>query len=871
MKWLRQGLAATAAIAVVSALSLQSSAVAAPPIDAPPDDAASAQADYLPNPPAAKRQAAKLRALEAVASGTAQVEERGRSTGVMVDGQFVETAVTGEDDIFVILTEFGDQVDPRYGGEPGPSHNEIAEPLPDDNSTIWQEDYNRDHYLSVYGETEDDSYPSLANYVEEQSTGRYTVRADVTDWVELPFNMTRYGSGEGTGVAEFQEVTWAWVVDSVNTWWDANCTESLEAEAACNERLALLDIWDRYDYDLDGNFDEPDGYLDHFQLIHAAKGEETCFPDCDDNIWSHRWYVNVDQVGFTGPTVPGTDEQNLGGGQPIGDSPFWVGDYTAQPENGGLGVFAHEYMHDLELPDEYATDGIENDTGWWTLMSQGSYFSSEGDDQTIGDRAAGLNAWDKAFLGWLSPDDGSLYIAEPGEQEITLGPATPRSGDLPQAAVINLPDREITVDTPDPFGGIASWWSFYGDNLDNSLVTTDSMDLSGATEVGITAQTSYDIEAGFDYAFAEATVDDPASGTAVWTRLNGTVDGEPIWTDGEVEGLDGTSGDADGDGLPDWVPLTYDMSAFAGEAAVSFRFSYVSDGGVAPIGFFFDDLSITADGAEVFADDAESEGSGPWTADGFIKAGDEYAQGYPQRYWVENRQLSGADIGFDNSPYNFYNPFELPDTVEKFSYQTGPLIWYNWDAFTDNNSGAHPGVGLILPVDVQAAIREWEPDGTRQTSDLVRPRVQSFDATLSLDDTEPFTLRRPYYTDGEFDGVTETTFESLRAVSVFDDVAGTYWYEDLPNHGVILDPTGTQVELLSMNEIGDGVESATLRIGARDDTVPTSPPPSPTPPTPTLPPTGAGDSSSSIAGIGLASILAGGLLVAFAARRLRRD
>jgi len=73
-----------------------------------------------------------------------------------------------------------------------------------------------------------------------------------------------------------------------------------------------------------------------------------------------------------------------------------------------------------------------------------------------------------------------------------------------------------------------------------------------------------------------------------------------------------------------------------------------------------------------------------------------------------------------------------------------------------------------------------------------------------------------------------------------------------------------------MNEIGDGVESATLRIGARDDTVPTSPPPSPTPPTPTLPSTGAGDSSS-IAGIGLASILAGGLLVAFAARRLRRD
>ena len=48
---------------------------------------------------------------------------------------------------------------------------------------------------------------------------------------------------------------------------------------------------------------------------------------------------NFDDIGFTGPTPPGAGDQNLHGGAQIGDSPWWVGDYTAQPENGGQGVF----------------------------------------------------------------------------------------------------------------------------------------------------------------------------------------------------------------------------------------------------------------------------------------------------------------------------------------------------------------------------------------------------------------------------------------------------------------------------------------------------------------------------------------------------
>lgn len=907
MTQLRRGFAVAAAVIALGAFTLQGPAAAAPPVDtAPADPTVAERSDNLPNPLAEKRRAAKLRALSALIAGDAELEQRGRSIGAVVDGEFIETRVEGSEAIFVILTEFSDETLEPFGGPPGPLHNEIEEPSrADDNTTIWQEDFSREHFDDIYFETEDDSYPSLANYVEEQSNGSYTVTGEVNDWVLLPYNEGRYGAnpplpppGEPPLFGE-DDTYWAWVEDSVEAWYEAQLEDGQTPEQI-EETLRANDRWDRYDFDGDGNYDEADGYIDHFQLVHAGVGEETGGGEQGEwAIWSHRWYVNVTDQGSTGPTLPDGTFVPLGGTE-IGDSGVWVGDYTAQPENGGQGVFAHEYMHDLELPDEYATaGGGESPAGFWTLMSRGSYYSAE-ENGIIGDRASSLNAWDKAFLGWVNVDDGSLAVAAPDTtSEVVLGPATTRQDDLPQALVVPLPMRPIDIELTAPDQGEAQWWSFFGDNLDNTL--THELDLTGATTAGVTARTWYDIELDYDYLFAEVLPPgaDPTTG---WEPVNGTVDGEPIYDETDPDAVPALGGISGGGAEPAWVDLAYDLDAWVGQA-VTFRFRYFTDGGVAPTGFLFDTLEVSADDEVIFADDAETDDAG-WVSEGFVRTGEIFTTApFPNYYWVENRVLTGADVGVDSSPYNF-GFYDRPSWVEHFPYRTGPLVSYSWDAYADNNVGVHPGVGQILPIDLQSEPLSWPRDGNPYTSDLLRTSHQVYDATLSLEPTDEITLHRPQWQcvgEGEEEvceqvGTDEATFPPLDPVSVFDDIEETYWTEEKPDQGVLVPQTGTRIELVAQDDT-----TATLSVTAPGGDLSPEPTPEPTPtettpdpePTTPLPPTGSppppsettpvgptptgtlpgtgGGGSSMLAGLGLAAVVGGGLLVAMAARRLRSE
>jgi immune inhibitor A len=758
-----------------------SAAVAAPPADTPvvsPDR--SAKTDDLPHPLEDKRRELREQAVNDVINGRVKPQKRGASTVVKVGrtfgsgetgrelttsgtDQYVELSREKTDRIFVILADFGDQRSPEFpdvDSDPdtpgptrfdGPQHGQIPEPdRAVDNSTVWRSNTSADFYRYLYFGTGGDS-ETVKTYFEAQSSGRYSVDGKVTDWVKVPYNEARYGRDFcGSNVCNN---TWALVRDAANQWVADQRAAGRTAEQIAAD-VKEFDQYDRYDFDGDGNFNEADGYIDHFQIVHAGGDQADGDPaQGEDAIWSHRWYAYGTDQGRTGP------DNNLLGGTQIGDTGLWVGDYTIQPENGGLSVFVHEYAHDLGLPDDYDTSGGgDNSNEHWTLMAQ-SRLSAAG-DQSIGTRPGDLGAWNKLQLGWLDYETvvaGQSKTLDLGPQEYNTAKA--------QAAVVVLPKKQVTTNLGAPFSGSRQYFSGNADNLDTTM--TREFDFTGRTTAQISAKARYSIEAGFDYLYLEASDDNGAT----WTKLDGTLDGRPIGRDAsDTPAIDGSSGGA-------WADLAVPMNAYAGKKAL-FRFHYRTDGGVSDGGFFADDITATADGATLFSDDAE--GATTWTLKGFSTVGASTTATFDNYYIAGNRSYTSFDRYLRTGPYFFGYANTRPDFVDHYAYQQGLLISY-WDTSqTDNNTNAHPGRGLNLVIDSRPA-PVYNLQGVPW-----RARIQVYDAPFSLTKADSFTLHvngQPSYIRGQ------------AAAPEFDDTK-QYWYAELPNHGVKLPAAGVEIRVL---------------------------------------------------------------------------
>ncbi|MFI6261668.1 immune inhibitor A domain-containing protein [Micromonospora sp. NPDC051006] len=747
----------TAGLATATAALLAAGVVATPASGAPAagptpgSDKAKHGRDNLPDPKADQHRELRKQAIADLLTGKAKLQKRNGSNVIQVkDDLFVEYQQAPKvDPIFTMLVNFGDKTDPRTGGTPGPVVNQIAEPdrnwdgnATDDNSTLWRPDFHREHYLDMfYGDGE-----SMRDFYLKQSGGRYTVGGDVSDWVTVPYNEARYGSN---AISE-ADGSWNFIKDSATSWYDSQVAAG-KTPTQIKEYLAQFDQWDRYDFDGDGDFNEPDGYIDHFQAVHAGEGEEAGGgAQGEDAIWSHRWGAFTNLEGVAGPAG------NLSGGVQIGDTGLWIRDYTTEPENGGLGVFAHEYGHDLGLPDLYDTAGGDNGVGFWSLMSSGSWLSHGTDD--IGSTPGYMDPWSKLFLGWLNH---SVVEGDSGTTQVTLGPAGDSDGPKAQAVVVNLPSQTQTTAYNTPFAGSYEWWSGSADDLKNSLTRT--LDLTGATTASITAKAQYDIEEDFDYLYAEVST----NGGTSWTSLTNSL------VDAGETGIDGSSSG-------NWVDLTYDLSAYAGQT-VQFRYRYATDGGVHFAGAFLDNIALTRNGTVAWTDDAETLAA-EWTAKGFTRMGGSVTDVYPRFYIAENRTYFGYDDALRTGGYNFGYGTTRPDFVDRFSNQPGMLVWYVNYAYGDNNTSAHPGYGLNLPVDVRPEAIKVKGQGT------ITNRRNGYDGTFSLYTKPAQTFR--------LNGVA-ITVPQLKPNAVFDDTkAGQYWAANNEQNSVKVAGTGTRIEIL---------------------------------------------------------------------------
>jgi immune inhibitor A len=111
----------------------------------------------------------------------------------------------------------------------------------------------------------------------------------------------------------------------------------------------------------------------------------------------------------------------------------------------------------------------------------------------------------------------------------------------------------------------------------------------------------------FDDLYVQASTD----GGTTWNALDGAVNGQPFARDSsDTPALTGTTDGA-------WQDMHVSLDQFAG-SEVQLRFRCRTDGAVIEDGFFANEITVSADGAPIFTDGAES-GTNRWTLDGSVQ------------------------------------------------------------------------------------------------------------------------------------------------------------------------------------------------------------------------------------------------------------
>ncbi|OAN13086.1 protease [Photobacterium jeanii] len=605
--------------------------------------------------------------------------------------------------------------------------------LTSEHTQMLYDNYDHDHYQSLlfsdtgYTGPNGENFISMRQYYESESGNTYSVSGEAKGWYRTSKNASYYGGNSPTtdGDKNAQELI-------------REALAQLAQDPSIN--LADYDIEDRYDYDGDGNYREPDGVIDHLMIFHASVGEEAGGGVLgDDAIWSHRFNLGKPYV-LAGTSSGIADRFN---GQ------YAAYDYTIQPIDAAAGVCAHEYGHDLGLPDEYDTKytGKGEPVSYWSIMSSGSWAGKIG-----GTQPTAFSSWSKSFLqeaiggNWVNNQQFSLADLTKEAQTVKLYQTTDNG--KPNQVRIDLPKKHIPAIKP--FEGDTQFYSDRGNNLRNSMAS--NVQIPDASKVTLSFKVWYSIEEGYD--FARILVNGkPIAG-------NITTNNDPYKT-GLVPAL---TGDSNG-----WVNAEFDLTAYAGQE-ITLGFDYLTDGGVAKEGVYIDNLTILADGSQVAVAKGESDDTLAFNMKGYaLNQGFHEADHY---YLLQWRSHNDIDAGLAN----------IKRMGQMMSFEPGLVVWYVDKSLTNNWVGKHPGEGWLGVVDADQQALKWANTGTP-----AQTRYQVRDAAFSNQDQAPLRL---VSANGD---VLEDS--SLIANAQFKD-EDDYTSPEIPDSGRKLTPFGLEIDVI---------------------------------------------------------------------------
>lgn len=293
---------------------------------------------------------------------------------------------------------------------------------------------------------------------------------------------------------------------------------------------------------------------------------------------------------------------------------FWPPDGDTTPYYGGNFLFA-EYMYE-RFGEDFIADLVAD-----SLNGQASVDAALA---AIGYDGNGDDLFDEWAVA-LYLDDPSLGDGRYGFQEVSVRRPTSVAlvRNLPEAIeggvnqygldYIRLVDlsgpvqisftgsNTVPIVSTQVHSGEMMWWSNRGDY--STMTLTREVDLTGVSAATLNFWTWYDIELDWDYAYVMASTDGGQTWDALETPISTTTD-----PTGNNYG-NGITGASD-----DWVPVTVDLSPYAGQM-ILLQFALITDDAAHLEHIVIDDIEIPEIG---FYDDVEGGANG-WVADGFIQ------------------------------------------------------------------------------------------------------------------------------------------------------------------------------------------------------------------------------------------------------------